>query len=736
MAGIEGLNSRFVTAVSLEEYFVDKDTGLPLAGGSLEFWKDIDRNSPKLVYQLTGSPDSMGGYSYAPMSNPVTLSGVGTVESGGDNVALYYFPFQGTPDASDGSIELYYVVVKDSLGVIQFTREAWPSSVLADEEDDSPGIQSNQISNGQFVDFDLFNDTEASFIRYSGTGSKTVDICADWYISLEYTGTGQLTVGRVPISGSVNNETNPPYWLEITPGANSASITLVQKFNHNPGIWAKTNDGITSYVSAGILLDNGTSAVVILAPSVGTPTQLLNQNNASGSPKYYTSTTAIDLSTNSQNADNGYTALIISLSPTGASRISSIQITSSASDRGNVGYVQDTVNRQQDYTYHYYKDALAAKAIPSFLVGWDFPLNPAQLGGSTQSVSGALNTSKYVWDQTILFQSAASGFEVTRTTTLGSLQVQCKVAGAQFALVQYLEQDRARALLRNILSSQVNACTNQANGLFTTVSLWYTTSANLPVIGSNNSIVLTLDAYGKPDTFNQGTPSGSWFEIVPKDSLPQGGTIPFGSDNDGAPLNFSYWDAALGSDAANTATFFAIVVGTAPMTLNSVVQFRSISLVPGKIATIPAPQARDEVLRECRWYYSKSYAPATSPGAAGVAIGVRTALQLAQNGNTGGITSSFSLQLESIIRNNTNTTIYAYTTGTAGNVTFFTQTNTPTVTNQGNAPIATWNFANSGTLNTQNCTYFISATLGYLTAGTVNAYILYHYVTDARLGVI
>ena len=40
--------------------------------------------------------------------------------------------------------------------------------------------------------------------------------------------------------------------------------------------------------------------------------------------------------------------------------------------------MQNSVNRQNDYLFHYYNPLLQYKPIESFLIGWDFPVNPAQ----------------------------------------------------------------------------------------------------------------------------------------------------------------------------------------------------------------------------------------------------------------------------------------------------------------------------------------------------------------------
>lgn len=74
---MSGLDSRYITTLNLEPYFVNKQTGAPLAAGTVHFYKDDDRNVGKLVYQLVQDVIT-GNYSYEALPNPITLSGVGT----------------------------------------------------------------------------------------------------------------------------------------------------------------------------------------------------------------------------------------------------------------------------------------------------------------------------------------------------------------------------------------------------------------------------------------------------------------------------------------------------------------------------------------------------------------------------------------------------------------------------------------------------------------------------------
>ncbi len=145
------LDSRLMIASDLQSLFRDKDTGLPLRNGVIYFWKDQARSEPKEVYKLTGSPPN---YSYVSIGSTVNLTAAGTIsdnENPANDIILYYFPYEGTPDDSDGTVELYFVQIYSeggiTEGVLQFTREAWPNLVTAEGEEQN--LQ-NYIPNGQF----------------------------------------------------------------------------------------------------------------------------------------------------------------------------------------------------------------------------------------------------------------------------------------------------------------------------------------------------------------------------------------------------------------------------------------------------------------------------------------------------------------------------------------------------------------------------------------------------------
>jgi hypothetical protein len=119
------IDPRFIVTSDLESYFVSKDDGEPLAGGIITFYSDLNRSTKKPVYQISGSPPN---YVYTVLPNPCVLSDVGTFQDAlGNNIVPYYFPYEGTPDDDNTTVELYYITVESSGGVAQFTREGWPN---------------------------------------------------------------------------------------------------------------------------------------------------------------------------------------------------------------------------------------------------------------------------------------------------------------------------------------------------------------------------------------------------------------------------------------------------------------------------------------------------------------------------------------------------------------------------------------------------------------------------------
>lgn len=601
------LDELYILDPTLENYFVDKDTGLPLDAGTIEFFKDNDRTVEKPVYQLNGAPPN---YTYAAMPNPITLSAVGTIQdAGNDNVSIYFYPYD-----ADGNVELYYMVVKNSAGVVQFTREAWPNIIAGANDPSDRGTPNNEITNSQFVEV-LFNSPLT--ISVTGSGKDVVQIAPGWRIEVSHTGAGTVTVTRNLVAGSSAYVSNPPYTLTVVGGANISAIEIIQSLTNNPGIWAPAVSEEKGYVASCILLADGSSADIIYrqisaGSTIGTPQTLLSATNNSGAFFLFKQTEQLVPSTNTGNASGAYVDIVISLPPSTTTTFSSVQVVGMDADLQDFPYEQQPANRQRDFMSHYYKPQLAYKPIPSYLIGWDFPLNPAQLGATQAASAIGPNKSKYVWDQTIIFQSANTSVGITRDSSYGSLKITASGA-TQAALIQYLDQPTARKILNDKAAFFMRAKTdNTGNAITGVVSLWATTDGSLPNVasGTNNSLIATIDSAGKPATFN-----GAWTEVA-RSGLGNGS---FSLTNTFSDVNIAGWDG--GAGLATTATYFAIVIGFASLADTKTIDVLSASLCPGNIATPPAPQTVSQVLFDCSRYFGKSFLTGTTPAQA---VGVNT----------------------------------------------------------------------------------------------------------------
>lgn len=460
----------------------------------------------------------------------------------------------------------------------------------------------NQISNPNFA---LVNFENSVTLTLAGT----YEIAPNWFLTL--TGSGSTTLQQEAVSGLASTEAmnNAPYVLSFVNSGWTSAI-LYQRFNKVSDIWFNT--AINARITG---LSNSIGALPIsinYVPSGGAapPSPIASGNMTIGD---YANISGGVIFTPPLNPDSGNSAHVdiqIVLPPVGSFKITNVQLISGdnsilSDNPDDVPFIQETIERQVDKLSHFYDQQLKYKQIPSYLVGWDFPINPSQLGSTQAATAIGANKSKYVWDQTIIFQSADSGVGVTRGA--GGAFVMTAAATTQMAVIQYLTADQARKILNSPICCNISGKTSVVNGVVGTISLWYTTDVALPIVssGTNNSLVATLNANGKPATFN-----GNWTEMPRKLGQNAQFTLMPNATANFNDYPFSGWNLD-GSAAANTATYFAIVVGFASVTSTNTISLNSISLQAGDIPTHPAPQTQDEVLRQCEFYYEQSILPAT-----------------------------------------------------------------------------------------------------------------------------
>lgn len=711
------INPLYIPLFNIEEVILDKDTGLPLAAGVVSFFRDSQRLTPKVVYQISGvSPN----YTFISVGSVLTLGISGTfVDQNGDPFVPYAFPYD-----SEGNLDLYYVTVVSSGGVPQFVRQAVPYVNSSNIPPDERTNTENELSNPQFVDV---NFIENQIAVVSVTGSNTVtSVAPGWDIITS--GSGTLTLERLqPTSADV--VTNPPYALRILASAGLGStFQLRQRLDNSPSIFR--NGFVSASLTAAVISGGGSFVSMNYIPSTGTPTEIIPSTSIPTDGAYHiiANNAAIPDQGNTA-ADTGYVDISITLPTARNLAITSIQIVGTA-DSINIPFDEQTAARQRDHLAHYYKPQLAAMPIPSYLVGWDFPLNPAQFGNTISAPAIGANKSFYAWDQTIVFQSANSGIGVNRGNA-GEL-ILTAAATSSAAIIQYSDSFDIYDLLKNNISVYLSAYAAATN-LKVTISLWYTKDASLPsTVTSHNSLVATLDANGKPATFN-----GNWIEI-PR-ALGQDATciVPnIKSDSSFNEFVFNGWHIATPSDLINF-TFFAIVIGTESFTATNALVIQSVGLCSGDIATKPAPQATDEVLRECQYFYEKSYSPQVMPGTT-TAVGQEFGLQatLFSAGTLSLYPASFSTKYNTVKRVVPTLTIYAPTVGNVGHVDAYLIAN-GSLASSANAVLATfWTQHVNGLRGFQYDGTSGSAITNFSTTLTSNyGYATWHYVADSRLGI-
>ena len=605
------LDPRYILQQDIDSYFVDKLTGLPLAAGEVWFYHDNNRNSLKSVYQLTGAPPN---YTFSPLSNPVILNSSGSYSSNGsNNTAIYYLPFDDF-----GGIDNYYIAVFASgegpTGVPQLTREAWPNITTANNPaDTSEGLAVNMLSNPEFADVN-FDPAIPLVITIAGiVANQEYDIAPSWKLLITTTGAATVTVTRNNVTGTQKAVNNPAYTLSVNGGANVSSILLVQRLYNDASIWSASSTSSTNtrgYVASTVAIGANVSTITMTyMPSNGTNQQLLTATNNTGIYTAYTNTVKLLSGASANNSSTGYVDIVLTLPPTSLITLSTVQCVAMAVEAEDVPYDQSPVNRQRDFLAHYYKPLLAYKPIPSYLVGWDFPKNPSQNGDTFAAPAIGANKSQYTWDQTIIFQNINSSMSVSRGTS-GAFVVTATLAG-QVAIIQYLDQIEARKILSDRVSVNIDGFTDVVGGIRGTVSLWATAEATLPVVtaGTNNSLVATLSATGKPATFN----GINWVE-VPRNPGDASFTLPVVSatNDNSQDIMLSGWDmnAAV---PTNTATFFAIVIGFETLTIAKKITLNSVGLCAGDIATRPAPKTLGETLRDCQRYFWSTFPVGVAP---------------------------------------------------------------------------------------------------------------------------
>lgn len=539
-----------------------------------------------------------------PWTNPIQFFANGTlpIDIYWDPSVVYRLEFRRhanpltTPTQAD---PLIYLVENYTVGSGGVT----PGTLVASTD--------NQISNPQFAEV-LFD----SPLTLTSVTNKVVTIAPGWVLTTS--GTGNITVERTPLNNSLTNPTNAPYALHLTLSG-FTSATLAQRFNQNGMLWTSTPNK-TRYVASSL-----TARAVASMPSISarivdsdanTLGTVLTTTVLSGSFNEYPGTGQMAATSNTDLPPDAWIEYQLILPGSVDVYLTSFQLIQTESG-AQITYIEDTVERQIDHLFHYYRDGAVFQPKSSILTGWDFPLNPMQF--NPLALTTAVTQTMYVADQTIIHQLAGSTVKTGIPGVNRSFQVQAinGTVNNRFALIQYVAPKTVLPYWSYILSSLSRMRIFTSHGTQIRVKMRLIWRVTLPSpIGAAEPIASWA---GTDPVFAAG-----WTEIIPLNDpaylLPN-------NYEDGAAGNafpaFPYsgmqmpdWDVA----NADTYTLGIVIYTTANMNASlgteDSIEFQRISLVQNDFAVDASPQTADQVLRECQYYYQKSFQQGTIPASA------------------------------------------------------------------------------------------------------------------------
>lgn len=602
---MSALDPNYQLMQPLQQILFDPTTGDFLSAGIVKFFSDTNRTVPKDVYALSANPP----YTYVNQGPVLTLGSIGQfLNNTGSTFTPYLWVLSGTPSAPGDVTELYYIEVytaaSGGTGTPAWTIQGWPGPSAGGSSTSSLPSDINQITNPQFVETFLgVNKT----ITVSVNGSNIVTpVGPNWNLITSSAGASSVQITQTPVTFT-GVDGNPPYALTFNNWTGSiTSAYLQQTLTASPNLFAGKDVNVSICVASN---DSTSHAFYVNFISPTAVSTLVAQGSSPADDSYFTISgipagpvVTLPAATASPAPDSSILSITLPVSTN--FNITNIQLVGVGSTTASVPFIEQSTNLQVNNLFNYYEAPLSFKPIKSYLTGWDFPLNPAQLGSSVAAAATGANTAYYIWDQTILFQTVTSSVNVTRSTTDKSLLLTMAATG-QVALIQYLTGTQMSTVLNQLNLGQVSVNVRMKSNESSQykVSLWWTTNASAPAIGSNLSVVSTLDSTGTV------TPVAGWTEIK-REGYPDATFTP--ADSEYHDYGFNLWTDTTDFSGA---TFFAIVVSSASITNAKTVNIQSISLVPGSVPTIPAPQTADEVLSECEAYYEMSFpgGAATNP---------------------------------------------------------------------------------------------------------------------------
>jgi hypothetical protein len=327
-----------------------------------------------------------------------------------------------------------------------------------------------------------------------------------------------------------------------------------------------------------------------------------------------------------------------------------------------------------------------------------------------------------------------------KNTVTNGLQLTTAGSNDSFYLLQYLSGGKAKEILGAMLSVNVF-------GYVTSVSNAVTMRVYLCRAPSGSTIPTLPTSIGTVATNGVFTLTAAGWTIIPRSGLDTATAIlpvfSVGSDINDADndMRFSGWQLTDSTQISDTDKF-AIVVTFSYIDTSTVIVLNSISVLPNAIPARPSPQSFDEVVRECQYYYEKSYNLGIFAGAnSNLGAVIFTQNPQLNALNNGAYSRTIGVRYMTRKRIAVTPTIYAID-GTTANVFIAVYQNNALASGSADVAIAgNWTFVDLGETGfvLLPVDRSVLLTTGAGTGGAVpgaEALAVFHYVADARLGIV
>lgn len=651
------------------------------------------------------------------------------------------FPLQFQPSGTLPN-NLYFPSEPGTVYRIEIRHGNTQTDPLIWEINDFIPFPGGESPDSQSIDTDnLITNPQFQYINFTSpltiTSAGTYNIAPGW--DLIVTGLGvSVVLTQLILTADQQRNSNPAYALQIN-SSGFSTVQLRQRFNNNGGLFAnnavtmsallKANDSIAWPVS----LEYAPSALLANKQTVAAGQITIN------SFQPLANAIKINPSSNNQPSDIAFIDMLINLPANSNISISNIQMIGQDVPV-TLSYEQTSNERQTDFLFHYYADELIIKPKKSILTGWNFAQNPSQF--RAKSGGTVVTQTEYIADQTILHQENNSQIQAFFAGAANSQKLVITPVDlaltTRFALIQYVDATTILPYWGYYLSSLVRSLlvTSHSSNIKIKMRLIYKNSPGRPAVLSNTNPILSWAS--TDPVFDV-----DWTQIVPLND-PSYTLLTTANLDEGVNAFPHYsFDSFSIPVAANLGQTLGIVLYTTD-NMNSTIGskdqiiFDRISLVPNLFAVDSHPITYDQTLRECEFYYEKSYARDVMPETSSAFGNQLTDEMLASSAFVNAFPKQFTVKFKNIKTTHTPTVLlYAPSSGEINKVDLYYQIDAgppgvfPTTT-------AFWtsyaldDYANSyRPVNT-------STPIPPVVPLSVHpdAWIAYHYTSDARLGLV